>query len=258
MSLCRLCRIKRANTPFYLNTIGVNAYSLEELCYYIVNYPILLDETFYCSELAVWVREELGLPGLGRSLERAMEEELDATAFVEAILREDNYLDAAMARAFSATWVKQSRLSAESRLKKKGDALVKCGKPSAAINVYESLLQNPEAQLSDEMKASVYHNKGVAAIRLLEYRQALADLEKAWSLSHSGDNLRAYLLAYALCKPRAQYEEEIKRLGVDPKTAELIEQELREAAENVAYPPIPDKEAYLASITSDYHRQTGV
>ena len=41
----RLCRVKTAENPFFLENISTNIYSIEELCYFFTNNVPLLDAT---------------------------------------------------------------------------------------------------------------------------------------------------------------------------------------------------------------------
>ena len=45
MSSYYLCRTECAEKPFYIESIGRNIYSLEELCYYFSQYIYLIDES---------------------------------------------------------------------------------------------------------------------------------------------------------------------------------------------------------------------
>ena len=53
-----LCQTKRAETPYYIENISTNIYSLEELCYYFYHNLYLIDRTIINEELCSWIQEE--------------------------------------------------------------------------------------------------------------------------------------------------------------------------------------------------------
>ena len=258
MGAYRLCRIQKAENPYYLETIGVNAWSYEEICYYILNYPSLIDETFMSVKLARWLSDELGLLKLGRDLEKALEEEKSLMSFVVPILKEDGYLTQGELQGFEARLMRAEEESPDELLKKKGDALVRCGRLAGAIAAYDEILGKVDPGRSKMFLSSVCHNKGVAYMRLFEYAEALTSFEKALELTHTKDALKTYLYACAIAKPRDRYEEELARYGVDEATAAEIDRELQKVNDTV--PPTPETETdkYLMALTSRYHRAADV
>ena len=205
MGCLRLCLTKRAEEPFYIASIGVNARSIEEICYFIVNETALLDESFVCRELARWVEEQLGMAALARTLEKVLGEEEPTAPFVTTILREEVYLSHRDMQAFERRLQALSRDSEAVRLKKKGDALVRCGRLAGAVNVYREVLRMEECRSGEVLAASVWHNIGVAHMQLLAYPEALSDFEKALSLSYTREALKDYLYVCAIARPREKY-----------------------------------------------------
>ena len=66
MSGCRLCQVRLAKNPYYIESISTNIYSIEELCFYLQNNIYLIDQTIVNEKLCKWVRDELGLERLSR------------------------------------------------------------------------------------------------------------------------------------------------------------------------------------------------
>ena len=60
MGSCILCRTKRAEKPFYIENIGVNIYSIEELCYFFHHNIYLIDGTLINEELIESLKEKEG------------------------------------------------------------------------------------------------------------------------------------------------------------------------------------------------------
>jgi tetratricopeptide (TPR) repeat protein len=253
MSGYRLCRVDMAEKPYYIENIGINIFSLEELCYYIVNDTALLDETIMNKTLTEWLSTELKLVQLSQTLDKLLSEGCSMADFAVPILREDGYLSYNELQNFRALLVKLGEESREIRLKKKADALVKCDKLSGAIAVYRKVLELPGLHVKDSFIAVLYHNMGVAYIRLLQYREALECFEKALKLAYTRPYLKAYLLAFALCKPKEKYEAKLEELGVDEKTKKEVEEELRESYGGQSETP-RNMDHYLDGLTRSYHK----
>ena len=127
MSGYRLCYEKKAERPYFVRLIGTNLYSAEELCFFLYQNPELLDDTIMEEGLCAWVRDELELPELSRTMERAIREYQGMAEFVLPIFRRIGYLPAPQMAAYRKTLNEISRLSEHVRLKKKADALVRYG-----------------------------------------------------------------------------------------------------------------------------------
>ena len=87
-----LCQVKRAENPYYIESIGLNIYSIEELCYYICQNLPLLDATILNERLAEWFKEELKLRRLAQKLLQLVQKEFTLGEFILPVLREINYL----------------------------------------------------------------------------------------------------------------------------------------------------------------------
>ena len=53
------CHEPIAALPYYVEGIGMNLYSMEELCYYIMENTFLLDNFFLREELGTWVEIQM-------------------------------------------------------------------------------------------------------------------------------------------------------------------------------------------------------
>lgn len=259
MEAYRLCRIPAAENPFYIETIGVNAWSYEEICYYIVTYPSLIDETFMSFTLTRWLSTELGLGKLGRTLEKALEAESGTAAFVMPILKEDGYLSPGELTSFEHRLLRDEEDGPLAALKKKGDALVTCGRLAGAIDAYDRIIKTADEGSEEKtFLSSVWHNKGVAYMRLFEYAEALTAFEKALELTYTRQALKTYLYACAIARPRDRYEEELARFGVDETTASEVERELQKVNDTVPARPEVPADRYLGALMQRYHTAADV
>ena len=88
-----LCQVRRAENPFFIDSVSLNIYSIEELCYFICRNLPLLDETVLNESLAAWLKEELHLRRLSQKLQQLLKREHSLGDLVLPILREINYLN---------------------------------------------------------------------------------------------------------------------------------------------------------------------
>ena len=63
-----LCQTKTADSPYFIENISTNIYTLEELCYYLFHNLYLIDDTVMNERLCLWLQDELNLPGLAARL----------------------------------------------------------------------------------------------------------------------------------------------------------------------------------------------
>ena len=63
-----LCQTKKARSPYFIQNISTNIYTLEELCYYLYHNIYLVDQTIINEALCSWIAQELELPRLAAKL----------------------------------------------------------------------------------------------------------------------------------------------------------------------------------------------
>ena len=85
------CHEPIAALPYYVEGIGMNLYSMEELCYYIMENTFLLDNSFMSEELCTWVEKQMGLYKLAEQLRDIMRGKRLLSDFVLAILEQNGY-----------------------------------------------------------------------------------------------------------------------------------------------------------------------
>ena len=180
----RLCRIKAAEHPYFIEAISTNVYTIEELCYYMFHNTALIDATFVGTQLTRWVAQELGLAKTATAMERAFLENKNLADFLVPVFEETGYLTAQEIRQYRADLEKQLRDPSYVRMKRKGDALARYGKFAAAGRTWRQALdlaenleneeELPEEQFRQRKKdfmASVWHNIGVTGMKMLDYEE---------------------------------------------------------------------------------------
>lgn len=251
-----LCQLPCAERPYYIEHIGTNIYSMEELCYYLYNNLYLLDETILNEQLCLWLRDELGLNKLYLKLEQFIGQELGIGWFLLPVFKEINYLNQAETMKLNEKLKMLEGQPEAVRLKMKGDTLVRHEKYVSAIKVYaETLKKAQDDPTGLQFAGGVYNNMGCAYANLFQMEEALDCFKQAYLNLHTGQALERYLYAVWLVCGKSVYEKELEAAKVDQATREKLEQEIRKAQQEQ---PGGDYEALAEQWTADYHRSTGM
>lgn len=273
-----LCRTKPADTPFYIENISTNIYSLEELCFYLYNNLYLVDETILNGKLCDWIQDELGLSALSKKVRTLLEQKTSVGDILVPIFREIYYLTHEEMRIFSAKLEQYEAQPERVRMKMKADYLYGNEKYRNALNIYKSSLKlQTEDETGSQFKGSVYYNMGCAYARLFELSEARECFKTAYELLHSNKVLTGYLTAVCLADGEDQMMKTAESLGVDPHTVEQIREKIEEAKESfdesagaARYQELKNRmengelrsyetgmKDYLKELTDSYHKNTG-
>ena len=69
-----LCMGTLSPTPYFLSGLGVNIYSMDELCYYLCANAYILDNDLIDVRLCDHMRDNLGMPELAAKLRKMIKE----------------------------------------------------------------------------------------------------------------------------------------------------------------------------------------
>ena len=86
MSTLIYCSNSIAATPYYIEEVSLNVYSLEELSYFILNNIYLLSSKLMNAELCNWIGRELKFPKLASELQSMVQNNSPLHIFVGHIL----------------------------------------------------------------------------------------------------------------------------------------------------------------------------
>lgn len=139
-----LCQTKKAEHPYFVESISTNIYTIEELCYYLYHNLYLVDQTIINEDLCKWLAEELELTQLASKLRQVMEREAGAEEILYPVFKEINYLTYEELKALNGRLTELNKESTAIRKKRKGDALVENGMYVNAIRVYQKLLDQTD------------------------------------------------------------------------------------------------------------------
>jgi len=176
-----LCNQEIASIPYYIETIALNIYSLEELSYYFMRYTDLIEPGCMDEELCKWIKQELKLSSLAEKLDKMVREGGSLADFVSEILTGCNYctLDelTEIRRKLS---VFDNKNEIEGR-KIRADRFLAQERYAVCIREYQKLLDMPQVlEGSSLLVGNIWHNLGTAYAGLFLFDKAKACFESAY------------------------------------------------------------------------------
>ena len=211
-----LCRGTLAAVPYFLESIAVNIYSLEELAWCMDQHAELTGIDIYKESFAGWVKEELGLADEGQTLFDLLAGEKDMAEFTDTVLKMVSYLDEEQRRRVLARIKAYEDKSLFEQEILKADRFLMRGKYKSSIRAYEPLTEHvPENRREEVLLGRVWHNMGTAYARLFMFARAGECNEKAYAKNEEQESAEAALLS------RACLEEDFKK---EPQDKKFLEQ----------------------------------
>lgn len=181
-----------AKRPYHVGKFYVNLYSVEELCYLLVEKAELLDQDIMQRDLVHWLDEQCGLDQLAHTLYTLLNQNGSTVAFVGTILEYVNLYPEEIVTQAEQIIRNNEGLDPYERGKAKADYMLQNRKYYAALNHYHSLLtQIPET--NSLLRAMILHNMGVACAKLFMFRQAADRFLEAYQTDRNVESLELYL-----------------------------------------------------------------
>lgn len=199
-----------AEIPYFFEKTYVNLYSLEELCYCLVENAELLDQEIVSDKLAAWLDEQCGLPKLAHALYALVNQKGSPNAYVGTILEYAGlYPPETISR--TETLIKNNAgLSPYEKQKAKADYMLQNKRYAIALERYEELL----AKLPEEermLRGKVLHNMGVVNAKLFLFERAQEYFDKAYVISGNAESLKQFLIARRMQNKDNEYVDYIAR-----------------------------------------------
>ena len=189
-----LCIGNQAKIPYYFEKLGIQVWSVEELCYCLKENVFLLDQELVSVKLADWLEKECGLQELAKSLNPLVNQKESLPVFVFKILEYTGFYDSHTLNGISQSLQAGASLSEFEKKKKRGDFLVSNHKYTKALLEYEWLLSELPGS-ETQIRAGVLHNMGTALARLFMFEEAAQRFLESYRLSPEPDCYRDYLAA---------------------------------------------------------------
>lgn len=256
MSECMLCQVRRADHPFYIESVGLRIGSVEELLYFFKENLPLLDESILNEGLVRWIKEELHLRRLSVNLSMQLQRKFSVRELVLPIFKEIHYPDDQTIAAVDEELIALEEKKRWVRKKESGDCLFSHGRYLRAIDIWRQAIDY--ATGSNDAAAftgAVYHNIGCAYAQLFQMEEAVGTFRQSLELLGTKEARLCYLRAVRLSGGVEGLRKAAVTAGVDGTIVKSIEDELT----GVDAPSLPEHpEELLRSEQRAYHKNTGM
>lgn len=209
MSGLAMCLGKKAQIPYYIESVGKHVHTIEELCYFMWQYVHLLEPSFICQPLIEWIGTQLGLEELARMMGQKAQANADMEEQVFYILEYVCYLEGGELEGYKKRLKQAQDMSTFERRKCKADDLVRSRKYYKALSEYQKLLQDEEAK-EKEVAGRIYHNMGVAYGRMFFFKESCECFLKAFLAAPNKEHMRQYKLAIRLCRDEVEEDDLVR------------------------------------------------
>lgn len=204
-----LCSHELAFVPYYIDSIALNVYSLEELCYYLIENTDLIEPSFMNDDLIAWIRSELKLPALANRLEKQKAQRESLLEFVLTLISGCNYCTEEETDRIKAILTDFENKGEAECKKIRADRLLQKKRYHAAILEYKNLLTFPEVE--GILAGNIFHNMGTAYAGLFSFKEAAECYGKAYEKNENPLSLQQKKISLQLEKgavPRNKEENE--------------------------------------------------
>ena len=227
-----LCASKHAQKPYVMKTSGVRVYTIEELCYCLKEDLDLIDDNTIDREMALFIRDELGLTERGSLLEELVLSKADIKSRLVVIFCSADYFDKDEITAICEELDELTHMIPVRRKKRRADSLMVQGRISEAAAIYRTIAKDSGVQeLSQAEYGNVLHNIAVHDIRSRMYDKASRLFREAYERNDNQYSLKCYLYSLKLGHNEGLYINEAMRLLDNSEMVKEVESQIAMAGE---------------------------
>ena len=192
MSELWLCRTQKAITPYRINEKR-RILTAEELCFYLMEEDILIEDFFFSESLFDWLRDELLLPQLALHLSEGKKAGKSGLWCSFEILKELAPCTREELDVFRNRFEAFAQMDELEAGLMRADKLLSREKYQKSIRLYETLLTRArEAGRGGWLRGRLWHNLGVANAQLFYFDRAQECFANAYEFCRSEDNLLSW------------------------------------------------------------------
>lgn len=200
-----ICAVgQQAEQPYRLEKIERNVYSIEELCYLLVQSAEILDDSLLNQELIDWIASECALPHLAESLQKYLGKQRLLSDFVAAMLQYVGFVpEEKEEKTRQIVSSGQGLEPFEKRLAHAG-TLRENASPYEALEEYRKLLEDlpsPERRL----RIRALREMGRIYAEQFRFRAAAESFDKAYQLTGRSEIYLEYLACLRLGLSDSEY-----------------------------------------------------
>ena len=197
------CSRELASIPYYIDTISLNVYSLEEICYYLKHNIELVEPEFMDAELCEWIRQELKMNSLADKLSRIIQEGQGFLTFITTLLAGCDYCTRDEILDIRKALLDFENKSEAECAKIRADRFLLKKRYYPCIMEYKRLLLRPDIREEGVVfEGDLWHNLGTAYAGLFFFEEAAECYEKAYEKNKREESLRQARAARELQKTR--------------------------------------------------------
>lgn len=229
MSSLILCKGRLSDNPYYIVGLGMNVYSIEELCYYLVRDAYILDNDIMDEKLCDFIGNELKLPDIADTLKSLVYRGASLGQFVTTLLDMTGYLEEEEKARVKQVLVDNASLSFAQKRKRRADKLLEAKKYTRAIDEYQYMMSRMKKSEDPQMYSLILHNIGVAYARLFMYDKASFYFKEASLINDDKEILIHYLQSLRVTMKHENYERFVLRMGYSDAIIKEAEERLSDA-----------------------------
>lgn len=214
-----LCMGTLSSTPYFLSGLGVNIYSMDELCYYLCQNAYILDNDFIDVKICDYIRDYLGMEEIAEYIRKMINDKKTLGEIVTSILTMTNYCTEAEIKQIRQILVDNASMSFAAKRKARGDNLLKADKYARAIEEYQFVLSGLSKEEEPELYGAVLHNLGCAYGKLFMLDKAKSYFKRAYDLDGDRESLIMFLICLRLASPKEEYDRIVVKNGYDERVA---------------------------------------
>lgn len=259
MGAVLLCKQEQAKTPYYIESMGIRLYSMEELAYFLYQNIYLVDKRMLGARLWDWIRTEIGNGELAERLKKGAEAGSSLQNMVLTILRSVNYHTPEELEQLSSKMKILNTYQEQERLKLRADEYFINGNYQAAVYEYEKILNIRQSErLGVEFYAHVWNNLGVCSSRLFLFGRAAKAFRTSYQYQKDPEVLKEYVCAMRMGLSEEDFEEAMNLQRIRGEQLESLMEEYdrlsEEAWEHLETPK--DLKEKLYELEREYDKNT--
>ncbi|MBQ6319571.1 MAG: hypothetical protein IJI23_07320 [Lachnospiraceae bacterium] len=235
-----LCLGALSTTPYFLSGLGVNIYSMDELCYYLCVNAYILDNDLIDVRLCDYMRDNLDMAPLAAKLRKMIKEGKTLGEMVTTILIDTKYCNDEEIARIKQVLVDNASLSFAAKRKVRGDNLLCANKYPRAIEEYQYVLSVLNKEEEPELYSSILHNVGCAYALMFLLDKAADYFKQAYEIDESRESLVLYLVCLRLTAKKEEYDRIVVKNGYDERIALEAVRIMTSARESEADTPYAD------------------
>lgn len=158
---------KDAKHPLYYEKLDIDIWSIQELCYVIYHYPVMIPEDFVDKKLINWIRDELALGIFAARLEQLLASGEPQENLLTTILLEGNYYTGGEVSHYKSELKRLRSIEYPAFAELLGDTFFQMGRFGKAVKAYQDAME-------DRDNAAVAEKLATAYVRVMQFEQAAA------------------------------------------------------------------------------------